>query len=181
MIKQDGGWGVWSQFGSCTHTCGGGVQFRNRKCDNPRYINIKQYQTTIKQIYLATFPWYHSEKVLDLVLTEHNQHGIIAIHHIVKVLQKDMRHHCSHRPSLTFLPLPPSLSLSLPSPPVLPRPANGGRTCLGANYQFQLCNSQECEELYSDFREEQCRSLDPEFEFHNNKHHWLPYEHTERK
>ncbi|XP_045082897.1 A disintegrin and metalloproteinase with thrombospondin motifs 2 [Coregonus clupeaformis] len=96
MIKQDGGWGMWSQFGSCTRTCGGGVQFRTRECDNPR-------------------------------------------------------------------------------------PANGGRTCLGANYQFQLCNSQECEELYSDFREEQCRSLDPEYEFHNNKHHWLPYEHSEPK
>ncbi|XP_070994577.1 A disintegrin and metalloproteinase with thrombospondin motifs 2-like [Oncorhynchus clarkii lewisi] len=96
MIKQDGGWGVWSQFGSCTRTCGGGVQFRTRECDNPR-------------------------------------------------------------------------------------PANGGRTCLGANHQFQLCNSQECEELYSDFREEQCRRLDTEFEFHNNKHHWLPYEHTEPK
>uniref|UniRef100_A0A8C7KL57 ADAM metallopeptidase with thrombospondin type 1 motif 2 n=1 Tax=Oncorhynchus kisutch TaxID=8019 RepID=A0A8C7KL57_ONCKI len=96
MIKQDGGWGVWSQFGSCTRTCGGGVQFRTRKCDNPR-------------------------------------------------------------------------------------PANGGRTCLGAYQQFQLCNSQECEELYSDFREEQCRRLDTEFEFHNNKHHWLPYEHTEPK
>uniref|UniRef100_A0A673Y201 ADAM metallopeptidase with thrombospondin type 1 motif 2 n=1 Tax=Salmo trutta TaxID=8032 RepID=A0A673Y201_SALTR len=96
MIKQDGGWDMWSQFGSCTRTCGGGVQFRNRECNNPR-------------------------------------------------------------------------------------PANGGRTCLGTNYQFQLCNSQECEELYSDFREEQCRSLDPEFEFHNNKHHWLPYEHTEPK
>uniref|UniRef100_A0A4W5MN02 ADAM metallopeptidase with thrombospondin type 1 motif 2 n=1 Tax=Hucho hucho TaxID=62062 RepID=A0A4W5MN02_9TELE len=96
MIKQDGGWGMWSQFGSCTRTCGGGVQFRTRECDNPR-------------------------------------------------------------------------------------PANGGRTCLGANYQFQLCNSQECEELYSDFREEQCRRLDTEYEFHNNKHHWLPYEHTEPK
>uniref|UniRef100_A0A4W5NS04 ADAM metallopeptidase with thrombospondin type 1 motif 2 n=1 Tax=Hucho hucho TaxID=62062 RepID=A0A4W5NS04_9TELE len=96
MIKQDGGWGMWSQFGSCTRTCGGGVQFRTRECDKPR-------------------------------------------------------------------------------------PANEGRTCLGTNYQFQLCNSQECEELYSDFREEQCRSLDPEFEFHNNKHHWLPYEHTEPK
>ncbi|XP_064829615.1 A disintegrin and metalloproteinase with thrombospondin motifs 2-like [Oncorhynchus masou masou] len=96
MIKQDGGWGVWSQFGSCTRTCGGGVQFRTRECDNPR-------------------------------------------------------------------------------------PANGGRTCLGANHQFQLCNSQECEELYSDFREEQCRRLDTEFEFHSNKHHWLPYEHTEPK
>uniref|UniRef100_A0A6Q2X707 ADAM metallopeptidase with thrombospondin type 1 motif 2 n=1 Tax=Esox lucius TaxID=8010 RepID=A0A6Q2X707_ESOLU len=94
MIKQDGGWGVWSQFGSCTRTCGGGVQFRTRECDNPM-------------------------------------------------------------------------------------PANGGRTCLGSNYQFQLCNSQECEDLYSDFREEQCRRLDSEFEFQSRMHHWLPFEHAD--
>ncbi|KAJ8015299.1 hypothetical protein DPEC_G00024690 [Dallia pectoralis] len=96
MIKQDGGWGVWSPFGSCSRTCGGGVQFRNRKCDNPM-------------------------------------------------------------------------------------PANGGRTCLGSNQQFQLCNGQECEELYSDYREEQCRSLEPEFKFDSRMHHWLPFEHTEPK
>ncbi|XP_059202172.1 A disintegrin and metalloproteinase with thrombospondin motifs 2-like [Centropristis striata] len=94
IIKQDGNWGSWSEFGQCSRTCGGGVQFRTRDCDNPR-------------------------------------------------------------------------------------PANGGRTCVGATYQFQMCNTNECEDIYSDMREEQCHAWDPRFEIHNNKQHWLPYEHTE--
>ncbi|XP_034546724.1 LOW QUALITY PROTEIN: A disintegrin and metalloproteinase with thrombospondin motifs 2-like [Notolabrus celidotus] len=94
IIKQDGNWGSWSEFGQCSRTCGGGVQFRTRDCDNPR-------------------------------------------------------------------------------------PANGGRTCMGANYQFQMCNNNECEDIYSDTREEQCHALDPRFELHSNKHHWMPYEHPD--
>ncbi|XP_022045205.1 A disintegrin and metalloproteinase with thrombospondin motifs 2-like isoform X3 [Acanthochromis polyacanthus] len=94
IIKQDGNWGSWSEFGQCSRTCGGGVQFRTRDCDNPR-------------------------------------------------------------------------------------PANGGRTCVGATYQFQMCNTNECEDIYSDTREEQCHAWDPRFEVHSNKHHWLPYEHPD--
>ncbi|KAG7257711.1 hypothetical protein CRUP_021764 [Coryphaenoides rupestris] len=95
IIKQDGSWGPWSEFGQCSRTCGGGVQFRTRECDNPR-------------------------------------------------------------------------------------PANGGRTCMGSLYQFQMCSTDECDDIYSDTREDQCRSLESRFEFDNNKHHWLPYEHTDR-
>uniref|UniRef100_A0A7N6F7E0 ADAM metallopeptidase with thrombospondin type 1 motif 2 n=1 Tax=Anabas testudineus TaxID=64144 RepID=A0A7N6F7E0_ANATE len=94
IIKQDGNWGSWSEFGQCSRTCGGGVQFRTRDCDNPR-------------------------------------------------------------------------------------PANGGRTCVGATYQFQMCNTNECEDIYSDIREEQCRVWDSRFELHSNQQHWLPYEHSE--
>uniref|UniRef100_A0AAQ5Y950 ADAM metallopeptidase with thrombospondin type 1 motif 2 n=1 Tax=Amphiprion ocellaris TaxID=80972 RepID=A0AAQ5Y950_AMPOC len=94
IIKQDGNWGSWSEFGQCSRTCGGGVQFRTRDCDNPR-------------------------------------------------------------------------------------PAKGGRTCVGATYQFQMCNTNECEDIYSDTREEQCHAWDPRFEVHSNKHHWLPYEHPD--
>ncbi|XP_022607302.1 A disintegrin and metalloproteinase with thrombospondin motifs 2-like [Seriola dumerili] len=93
IIKQDGNWGSWSEFGQCSRTCGGGVQFRTRDCDNPR-------------------------------------------------------------------------------------PANGGRTCVGATYQFQMCNTNECEDIYSDPREEQCHAWDPRFELYSNKH-WLPYEHPD--
>ncbi|XP_072562614.1 A disintegrin and metalloproteinase with thrombospondin motifs 2-like isoform X2 [Paramormyrops kingsleyae] len=39
ILKQDGHWGAWSQFGSCSRSCGGGVQFRTRQCDNPAPTN----------------------------------------------------------------------------------------------------------------------------------------------
>uniref|UniRef100_A0A8C6Y7F7 ADAM metallopeptidase with thrombospondin type 1 motif 2 n=1 Tax=Naja naja TaxID=35670 RepID=A0A8C6Y7F7_NAJNA len=96
ILKQDGNWGAWSKFGSCSRTCGTGVKFRTRQCDNPH-------------------------------------------------------------------------------------PANGGRTCFGPSYEFQLCNNQDCPDDHEDFREEQCRQWDPVFEYQNMKHHWLPYEHTDAK
>ncbi|XP_023254949.1 A disintegrin and metalloproteinase with thrombospondin motifs 2-like [Seriola lalandi dorsalis] len=66
LLRQDGGWGMWSSYGSCSRTCGGGVRFRTRRCDNPA-------------------------------------------------------------------------------------PANGGRTCFGNSYEFQLCSHEECPPL-TDFR-----------------------------
>ncbi|KAM6907788.1 A disintegrin and metalloproteinase with thrombospondin motifs 15-like [Xenentodon cancila] len=34
-VKVDGRWGKWGPFGSCSRTCGGGVQLSKRECDNP--------------------------------------------------------------------------------------------------------------------------------------------------
>ncbi|XP_049449163.1 A disintegrin and metalloproteinase with thrombospondin motifs 2 [Epinephelus fuscoguttatus] len=59
-----------------------------------------------------------------------------------------------------------------------PAPANGGRTCFGNNYEFQLCNKEECPPL-TDFREDQCNVWNPFLEHEGHKHHWLPYEHPD--
>ncbi|CAC5403494.1 Coadhesin,Thrombospondin-1,Mucin-like protein,Hemicentin-1,Thrombospondin-2 [Mytilus coruscus] len=32
----DGNWGQWSSYSSCTVSCGGGAQYRNRTCNNPK-------------------------------------------------------------------------------------------------------------------------------------------------
>ncbi|EHB17430.1 A disintegrin and metalloproteinase with thrombospondin motifs 2 [Heterocephalus glaber] len=91
ILKRDGNWGAWTPFGSCSRTCGTGVKFRTRQCDNPH-------------------------------------------------------------------------------------PANGGRTCSGLAYDFQLCNPQDCPDTLADFREEQCRQWDLYFEHGDAQHHWLPHE-----
>eukprot|EP00058_Branchiostoma_floridae_P021139 XP_002606629.1 hypothetical protein BRAFLDRAFT_209557 [Branchiostoma floridae] len=31
----DGGWGPWSKYGACSRTCGGGVKYARRQCNNP--------------------------------------------------------------------------------------------------------------------------------------------------
>lgn len=36
--KQDGNWGSWTKFGSCSRTCGTGVRFRTRQCNNPMWV-----------------------------------------------------------------------------------------------------------------------------------------------
>ncbi|KAM4727217.1 A disintegrin and metalloproteinase with thrombospondin motifs 2-like [Anableps anableps] len=94
LLKQHGNWGRWSPFGSCSRTCGGGVRFRTRQCDNPP-------------------------------------------------------------------------------------PANGGRTCYGNSYEFQLCSQEDCPPL-TDFREDQCKAWNPFLDHEGMKHHWRPYEHPDQ-
>uniref|UniRef100_A0A3P8WZF9 ADAM metallopeptidase with thrombospondin type 1 motif, 2a n=1 Tax=Cynoglossus semilaevis TaxID=244447 RepID=A0A3P8WZF9_CYNSE len=59
-----------------------------------------------------------------------------------------------------------------------PSPANGGRTCIGNSFEFELCSQDECPAL-TDFREEQCKVWNPFFEHEGTKHHWLPFEHPD--
>ncbi|XP_072881369.1 A disintegrin and metalloproteinase with thrombospondin motifs 14 isoform X3 [Hemitrygon akajei] len=39
LYSQDGSWGSWTKFGTCSRTCGGGVRFRSRQCNNPLVCN----------------------------------------------------------------------------------------------------------------------------------------------
>ncbi|XP_030773410.1 A disintegrin and metalloproteinase with thrombospondin motifs 3 [Rhinopithecus roxellana] len=94
--KQDGNWGSWTKFGSCSRTCGTGVRFRTRQCNNPM-------------------------------------------------------------------------------------PINGGQDCPGVNFEYQLCNTEECQKHFEDFRAQQCQQRNSHFEYQNTKHHWLPYEHPDPK
>lgn len=61
------------------------------------------------------------------------------------------------------------------------RPSNGGQDCPGVNYEYQLCNTNECPKHFEDFRAQQCQNRNSNFEFQNAKHHWLPYEHPDGK
>ncbi|XP_036382864.1 A disintegrin and metalloproteinase with thrombospondin motifs 3 [Megalops cyprinoides] len=94
QLKQDGAWGAWTKYGSCSRSCGTGVRFRTRQCNNPA-------------------------------------------------------------------------------------PSNGGQDCPGVNYEYQLCNTDDCPKHYEDFRAQQCQQRNSHFEFQNAKHHWLPYEHPD--
>ncbi|XP_063051628.1 A disintegrin and metalloproteinase with thrombospondin motifs 3 isoform X2 [Engraulis encrasicolus] len=94
QVKQDGVWSAWSKFGSCSRSCGMGVRFRTRQCNNPA-------------------------------------------------------------------------------------PAYGGQDCPGVNYEYQLCNTDDCPKHFEDFRAQQCQLRNSHFEFQNTKHHWLPYEHPD--
>ncbi|KAI3372542.1 hypothetical protein L3Q82_023020, partial [Scortum barcoo] len=94
QVKQDGAWGSWSKYGSCSRSCGTGVRFRTRQCNNPA-------------------------------------------------------------------------------------PSNGGQDCPGVNYEYQLCNTDDCPKHFEDFRAQQCQLRNSHFEFQNAKHHWQPYEHPD--
>ncbi|XP_059406185.1 A disintegrin and metalloproteinase with thrombospondin motifs 3 isoform X2 [Carassius carassius] len=94
QVKQDGAWSAWSKYGSCSRSCGTGVRFRTRQCNNPA-------------------------------------------------------------------------------------PSNGGQDCPGVNYEYQLCNIDDCPKHFEDFRAQQCQLRNSHFEYQNAKHHWLAYEHPD--
>ena len=46
-----GNWSDYGEFGDCSRTCGGGVQYKERRCDNPRPQNGGRYCEGPSRIY----------------------------------------------------------------------------------------------------------------------------------
>ena len=39
LFSVHGSWGEWGKFGACSSSCGTGLQYRTRSCDNPEAAN----------------------------------------------------------------------------------------------------------------------------------------------
>ncbi|XP_048865485.1 A disintegrin and metalloproteinase with thrombospondin motifs 5 [Brienomyrus brachyistius] len=50
-ISNHGSWSSWGSWGECSRTCGGGVQFAHRQCNNPAPRNNGRYCTGKRAIY----------------------------------------------------------------------------------------------------------------------------------
>uniref|UniRef100_T2M4C5 A disintegrin and metalloproteinase with thrombospondin motifs 9 n=1 Tax=Hydra vulgaris TaxID=6087 RepID=T2M4C5_HYDVU len=46
-----GEWGEWSEYGGCSRTCGGGIKFTTRECDNPKPAYNGNYCFGIRKKY----------------------------------------------------------------------------------------------------------------------------------
>ncbi|XP_011415206.3 A disintegrin and metalloproteinase with thrombospondin motifs 5 isoform X2 [Magallana gigas] len=44
LVEREGGWSQWGPWTGCTRTCGRGINYRKRKCDNPAPINFEGCQ-----------------------------------------------------------------------------------------------------------------------------------------
>lgn len=51
QASSHGNWGSWGPWGQCSRTCGGGVQFAYRHCNNPAPRNNGRYCTGKRAIY----------------------------------------------------------------------------------------------------------------------------------
>lgn len=51
----DGGWGPWKDYSQCSRTCGGGVSFTERHCDNPRQVGNESGDELLIQENLDVF------------------------------------------------------------------------------------------------------------------------------
>lgn len=55
-FQVDGRWGRWGPFGSCSRTCGGGVQLSKRECSNPVPSNGGKYCQGVRVKYRSCSP-----------------------------------------------------------------------------------------------------------------------------
>ncbi|KAF3851431.1 hypothetical protein F7725_013203 [Dissostichus mawsoni] len=83
--------------------------------------------------------------------------------------------------SSKMVPGAPGASMAPAPAPVVLEFASGrvSAPAQRVNFEYQLCNSDDCPKHFEDFRAQQCQLRNSHFEFQNAKHHWLPYEHPD--
>lgn len=69
-FQVDGRWGKWGPFGSCSRTCGGGVQLSKRECNNPVPLNGGKYCQGVRVKYRSC----NLNHCLDTGTTSKQQH-----------------------------------------------------------------------------------------------------------
>ncbi|KAL5016574.1 hypothetical protein ScPMuIL_006163 [Solemya velum] len=74
----DGGWGTWREWGTCTRTCGGGVETSSRECDKPTPKDGGQYCTGKRRRYRSCNINPCPENSEDFRISQCNQFNKIA-------------------------------------------------------------------------------------------------------
>ncbi len=74
QASNHGSWSSWGPWGACSRTCGGGVQFAQRLCNNPPPRNNGRYCTGKRAIYrsCSVTPCPASSECDSLRMHEHN-------------------------------------------------------------------------------------------------------------
>ncbi|XP_051514837.1 A disintegrin and metalloproteinase with thrombospondin motifs 2-like isoform X1 [Myxocyprinus asiaticus] len=99
IIKQDGSWGMWSEFGTCSHPCGRGLQFRTRACDNPRPANGGRscsgpnYQFEMCNTHECEDP-YHDYRAKQCSMMDNKFEYQNTWHHWLPYEHPDPKHRC---------------------------------------------------------------------------------------
>ncbi len=50
-LDVDGDWSEWSEWSNCSRVCNGGIQFKERTCDNPAPMNRGKYCLGDRKVY----------------------------------------------------------------------------------------------------------------------------------
>nr|XP_046170383.1 A disintegrin and metalloproteinase with thrombospondin motifs 8-like [Oncorhynchus gorbuscha] len=84
----DGGWGVWGPWGSCSRSCGGGVEFSQRECTDPKPQNGGAYcagqRAKYQTCHIQACQDEHGKSFRDEQCEKYNSDRYLDIHGNIK-------------------------------------------------------------------------------------------------